>query len=98
MPYRWVRPRLFYRYKNKRIYNAYDDGWENDPMTCWYNTDPLEESEDFWFDIRDIYGLVKDDPDFIKQSKNMKLHSVVADKLIMLYGIRKKLIKFPEGR
>jgi len=88
MPYRWVNPTVFYRYKGIKIYYAYNDGWENDPYQNIYTTDVLEntgDDGDYEFDVRELKS-----PIIISDNR-------ASHKEAIRWAIKNKKLELPEG-
>ena len=94
MPYKWVKPELFFKYGKIKVYHTYHDGFITDRADYWFTTDPetedLDGNMDGHFDIRDVFEKVK--------YKYPKLDSPVRNdekntKLIIHIGIKEGLIK-----
>jgi len=58
MPYKWVEPDLYLEYFGVRIFHAYDDEWYDQPLSYWFTTSSLDDSQGWWFDARDYVSVV----------------------------------------
>lgn len=54
MPYTWIEPEVALEHKDVKVYHTYkDDFLDQGANTYWFVMDPTE-SEDEWFDVRDL--------------------------------------------
>lgn len=54
MPFKWIPPKVFTRYRGIKVYYTYNDGSIYNPSEYWYGLDVEEDWEDSSFDIRSL--------------------------------------------
>ena len=59
MPFEWVPPRVFMRYRGIKIYHTYRNDVITDPSQYWFTFDGLDEDYAHSFDVRTLAYTIR---------------------------------------